>query len=133
VINGDTFLAMNYQAMYQQHIESGAILTMALREISNCQRYGSLEVDKQKIMHFNEKATTKQGYINAGVYLLNPNIFSTYTLDKKFSFETDFLFPHIAKLNAQAFFTKDYFIDIGIPEDYQKAQQELPSLPGASE
>jgi D-glycero-D-manno-heptose 1,7-bisphosphate phosphatase len=60
--------------------------------------------------------------------MLNPQIFFNLNLPKKFSFEEDFLCKYISSIKSLGFISKDYFIDIGIPQDYQKAISELPKI-----
>lgn len=128
VLNGDTFLKLDYQAMVQQHCSQHATLTMALRRVEECDRYGKVVTENQRIMAFREKGEAGPGLINAGVYLLHPQLFAPFSLPERFSFETDFLFPYLAQLQPQAFIANDYFIDIGIPDDYARALQDLPAF-----
>lgn len=126
VLNGDTFVPLDYDAMYAQHLASEAHLSMALREISDCSRYGHVTVEQGQITSFQEKGMSGPGYINAGVYLLQKKLFKDYQFSQAFSFEKDFLLEQGSQLKIPAFFAQDYFIDIGIPEDYARANQELP-------
>lgn len=128
VLNGDTFVKLDYKAMLKQHCQSKALLTMALRPIEDCTRYGKVITENNRIVAFKEKGEQGPGLINAGVYLINPHLFSSFSLPPRFSFENDFMFPYLEKLNPQAFITDDYFIDIGIPEDYSRAIKDLPYL-----
>lgn len=128
VLNGDTFVTMDYRAMYQEQVMSGAQLVMALRKVSDCSRYGKVMTKDHHITAFKEKGETGPGYINAGVYLIDPALFDKYSLPAVFSFEKDFMFPYAGILRPRAFIANDYFIDIGIPEDYARAAQELPVL-----
>lgn len=126
VLNGDTLIKLNYANMLAQHHANGADLTMALCKVENCARYGTIVLDKDnKITGFKEKNAQDSGFINSGVYLLNKNIFAARHLPSVFSFEQDFLMTNIASLKAQGFISNDYFIDIGIPEDYARAQREF--------
>lgn len=125
VLNGDTFLRLDYRAMYKQHKASKALLTMALHEEKNCSRYGAVVTKGKQVIAFQEKGQEGAGYINAGVYLVQPDLFSAYPMPEQFSFETDFLFPKIQSLKPQAFVVNDYFIDIGIPEDYARAVMQF--------
>ena len=72
-----------------------------------------------------EKGARGPGFINAGVYLLEPGVFDAYALPERFSFETDFLQRHCAELKPRAFITDAYFIDIGVPDEYDRAQREF--------
>lgn len=128
VLNGDTFVKLNYQAMYQQHIDTNASLTMALRLVPDSSRYGKAIMEDEIIIGFNEKGESRPGLINAGAYLLNPVLFSSFDMPKRFSFEREFLFPYLNLIKPRAFITQDYFIDIGIPEDYFKAMHDFAML-----
>ncbi len=125
ILNGDTFIKLNYQAMFDQFQQTQSQFSMALRSVENCSRYGKVIIEKQKVIQFQEKGIASPGYINAGVYLINPEWFSQFQLPKKFSFENEFLFPFLHQVKPTAFIAEDYFIDIGIPEDYARAQIEL--------
>lgn len=124
-INGDTFLALNYRKMYAHHLASGASFTMALREVSDCSRYGSVVVDDARVVAFREKAHMARGLINGGVYLLSSLWLQSLMLPRVFSLEQDFLLPRIADIQAAYVITNAYFIDIGVPSDYERANQEL--------
>lgn len=128
VMNGDTFMKINYVSMYAQHLKTRAQLSLALRKVSDCSRYGEVEVANQKIINFQYPGKSQPGFITAGTYIIHPQLFSDYALEEKFSFEQDFLHLYINKIKPQAFMTDDYFIDIGIPEDYARAVRELPQL-----
>lgn len=128
VLNGDTFVTLDYKQMFEQHSHIAATLTMALREIPDCSRYGHVSVTDNSITGFQEKGISGPGYINAGVYLLQKNLFNQVNLPTTFSFESDFVLKQFQQIKPQAFFAKDYFIDIGIPSDYQRAIKELPAL-----
>lgn len=60
------------------------------------------------------------------MYLIPRNLLEHSELPEKFSFESGFLAQKVRKLRPQAFFADGYFIDIGIPADYERAQLELP-------
>lgn len=121
VLNGDTFLKMDYQAMYAKH---HGLLTMALREITDCSRYGVVLTEQDHVTAFKEQGGAHPGLINAGVYLLDARLAALFPSVTAFSFERDFLFPRIAELKPQAFAVNDYFIDIGVPEDYARVMGE---------
>ena len=65
------------------------------------------------------------GYINAGVYIVNTRIFNDMSFPECFSFEKDFLEREVGTLQPGAFVSDGYFIDIGVPEDLQRARLEL--------
>ena len=125
IVNGDTFFNIDLKILLTQHIQCQSDLTLSLKPMEKFDRYGSVEVDQNfKVTDFKEKEFVLKGNINGGIYVLNKNIFKPFKLSKQFSFE-EFMQDHINDLNINASIFNTYFIDIGIPEDYQKAQSEL--------
>ncbi len=125
VINGDTFFNVDLNSLLSKHLGFQADLTLSLRHMENFDRYGSVEIDEKfKVSDFKEKQFVTQGHINGGIYVLNRELFSAFDLPRQFSFE-EFMQENIHDLNIYASIFDNYFIDIGIPEDYQKAQSEL--------
>lgn len=128
VLNGDTFVQVDYRAMFAAQQQHAKALMLALRPVPDCTRYGKVITQDDLIAGFKEKGETGPGLINAGVYLLQPDLFSQFNLPEVFSFEQDFLIRYLDKLQPGFFIANDYFIDIGIPEDYARADRELPLL-----
>ncbi|MCH9633627.1 MAG: D-glycero-alpha-D-manno-heptose 1-phosphate guanylyltransferase [Chlamydiae bacterium] len=127
VVNGDTFFEIDFERMKAFHKEKKARLTMGLREVQLNNRYSGIELDDtQKVcMLAQRKTDSKHLLINAGVYILNPRwlLEQGFQVGGKYSLE-DELFPLLIKKEAvYGFVSKGKFIDIGIPEDYEKAQQ----------
>lgn len=120
VLNGDTFFKIDYKKM-----ASFQSLTIACKKMHKFSRYGQVVVNNGIINCFKEKEYIEEGYINGGIYYLPKNIFSKYKLGNKFSIEKDFFEPYVNFLKIRAFLSDGYFIDIGIPSDYEKAQKEL--------
>jgi D-glycero-alpha-D-manno-heptose 1-phosphate guanylyltransferase len=125
ILNGDTFLEMDFCDMLSAHRESHADVTLALKQVSDVSRYGHVLTEGQRIIAFHEKGATGCGFINGGVYLLSANLFDRFDLPDTFSFEKDFLYPRCGELLLHGFSADGYFIDIGVPEDYLRAQSEL--------
>ncbi|HAN00806.1 MAG TPA: D-glycero-D-manno-heptose 1-phosphate guanosyltransferase [Marinilabiliales bacterium] len=125
LLNGDTFFDVNLEALYTHHQLSGSQLTLSLKPMKNFDRYGTVELKGTQIVAFNEKKPVKQGLINGGVYVLNKGMFSNPLLPTKFSFEKDIMEQGVMQFDMQAYFSDGYFIDIGIPEDYERAQKEM--------
>jgi D-glycero-alpha-D-manno-heptose 1-phosphate guanylyltransferase len=121
ILNGDTLFNINLKDLSEFHIDKKADFTVALKEMRNFSRYGSVEIDKNfAIKAFNEKTYCEKGFINGGVYALNVNSFMNEPLSDVFSFEKDFLEKHIGKKKFYGLECEYYFIDIGIPEDYDR-------------
>lgn len=130
ILNGDTFFDVNLDALCQWHYNSKKNITLALKLMKNFNRYGTVSLDSiyGTIISFNEKQYCDEGLINGGVYIINNNSSIFEGLPEKFSFETAVLEPQCATQNLQGVVQDGYFIDIGIPEDYEKANQEFPHL-----
>jgi D-glycero-alpha-D-manno-heptose 1-phosphate guanylyltransferase len=89
-------------------------------------RYGVVETDSNGfITHFKEKQHYRAGTINGGVYLLNLAKFKEEQHPEKFSFERDYLEANYRQRKFCGVSDDGYFIDIGIPEDFARAQREL--------
>jgi len=126
VLNGDTFLKLNYQTLMTLHQTSPQTsITMTLRFVPDASRYGLVLTKGNQVIAFQERGGQEPGCINAGVYLINPYLFETFSLSRAFSFEKEFLFPEVNQLKPLALVVDDYFIDIGVPEDYARAMREF--------
>ena len=132
VLNGDTFFDVDLMQLYHAHIIGKKAITLALKTMNNFDRYGTVNMDQDTgtILSFNEKKFCKAGLINGGVYVLCKNSSIFEGLGKKFSFETDVLEPQCASLQLKGVVQNGYFIDIGIPEDWELAQTFIPSCIG---
>lgn len=126
VTNGDTLFRANLQAMINIHTAHNAACTLALKPMQDFDRYGVVETDPEgRITAFREKQQYKTGTINGGFYLIDREALLTAELPDKFSFEKDYLEARYATGNLYGIAQDNYFIDIGIPEDYHQAQQDL--------
>lgn len=126
VVNGDTIFDVNLQQLSSFHYTHKADCTLSLKQMHNFNRYGVVDLTAQKRVHdFKEKKQYDRGLINGGVYVLNIHSFKKEALPEKFSFEKDYLEAFYKQRNFYGFVTDGYFIDIGIPEDYERAQTEL--------
>lgn len=125
VLNGDTFLDADYAAMMRFHADAGATLTMAVARREDISRYGGVVVEAGRVVSFEEKGHTGPGWINAGAYVLANDLAWPAPLPERFSFERDFLAKEIGRIRSAAFEVEGFFLDIGAPEDLDRAQTEL--------
>lgn len=127
VVNGDTFFAVDLPSMLAAHYSSKADFTLAACEMSNFDRYGTLDLAVDgRILAFREKTFCQQGYINGGVYCLSASILSKLP-EERFSLEKDVMEKWVAEWRMYAFISQGYFVDIGIPTDYEKARRYFSS------
>jgi D-glycero-alpha-D-manno-heptose 1-phosphate guanylyltransferase len=126
VVNGDTLFKSDLKSLTDFHLRASAMCTLAIKPMNNFDRYGAVEIDAQgNILMFKEKQFFTSGYINAGTYLLRKNAFANMALPEVFSFEKNYLEQNIHSQKIMAMVQDAYFIDIGVPEDLEKARQEL--------
>lgn len=127
IMNGDSYFPVDLSDMLNFHRFSNSSLTIALKPMQNFERYGRvLFDDKMHITSFREKEFCREGYINGGVYIGSPALVHLLPTQENFSFEQDVLNRDTAYKNLFGFVSDAYFIDIGVPEDYARAQSELP-------
>lgn len=126
VANGDTLFKIDVDTLAGVHCLSGASCSLSLKPMTNFNRYGVVEIDNHcLIKSFKEKQFYESGLINGGVYALHAHKFLEENLPDKFSFETDYLEKYYQKRTMFGVVQDEYFIDIGIPEDFERAQAEL--------
>ena len=124
IINGDTFFDVpldGLRSVFQKEDK----LMLSLKTMHYFDRYGCVESNENSLVTaFTEKGYRKSGNINGGIYLAAKKIFEDYRLEEKFSFEA-FMEDNFKTLKIRTALFDTYFIDIGIPEDYTRAQSEL--------
>jgi D-glycero-alpha-D-manno-heptose 1-phosphate guanylyltransferase len=122
IVNGDTLFKVDLNEMASFHIINNAECTLALKPMKEISRYGVVAInDDGLITSFKEKQHNQSGNINGGVYILNKALFLSHNMPDRFSFEKDYLEAFVHKGNFYGCIQNDYFIDIGIPDDYNKA------------
>lgn len=122
VLNGDTYFPVDLRAM-QAVMSDDTPIVAALKPMRHFDRYGTVTIDEdQNILSFQEKQACEQGLINGGVYYINNDLLQLQQHKAPFSFEQQVLetTPHLKALVQDI-----TFIDIGIPEDFEKAQTLL--------
>jgi len=125
VINGDTYFPVDIEKFRLGHLAMAGVITVALKKMSIPARYGTVTLDNESnIIQFHEKRFQNEGLINGGIYLINLKFFRSLDLPSKFSFEREVL-ENIAGNNIKGMIFQEQFIDIGIPEDYFKAEEVL--------
>lgn len=126
ILNGDTFFNIDLELLSVFHETMNADCTLSLKPMQDFDRYGVVEINHDhNITSFREKSHYAEGFINGGIYALNREKFLQEDLPQKFSFEKDYLEQYFTRRKMVGLVQDEYFIDIGIPEDYERAQKEL--------
>ncbi len=125
VINGDTYFDVNLHEMKKFHNASECRISLAAKWIENAENSGLLQHENGILCGFHEKGIMSAGLINGGIYFIEKNALDGIG-EEKFSFE-----KHILESNycpVAVYESNGYFIDIGIPENYRKAEREKEKL-----
>lgn len=127
ILNGDTYFDVNLKRLEDFQRIKDSDLTIILRFVDDVARYGAVEIDEEFLISgfYEKNEKTGPGYINGGVYLLNKRYFLGLDLPEKFSMEKDYFEKYYTTERIFALRCFSYFIDIGIPEDYQRACNEF--------
>ncbi len=129
VLNGDTFYPVQLNRLMHEHLKKNADTTFALKPLENFDRYGAVQTDNRgRINEFHEKTFVAKGDINGGIYAIKTASLLSQGFAEKFSIEQDYFQAKCAELNLQGVRFPSYFIDIGIPTDFDLAQETLPKL-----
>lgn len=125
IMNWDTYFDINFSDFFTQHNFSNADISLALKPMSNFERYGNVVLEWTKVIAFEEKKFTREGNINGWIYYVKRSYIEWLNLPEKFSLESDILTLFCSKDNYRGFIYNAYFIDIGIPEDYERANKDF--------
>lgn len=128
VANGDSLVMLNYRKILGKHHALGVPVTIAAVQMPVTNRYSKLTIQNERIVQYDVLGDEQAGAISTGFYVMQPELFSAFAMPEAFSFERDFLAKHTPQLRPAAFERVEYFIDIGIPADYQRAQTEVPKM-----
>lgn len=126
VLNADTFYQLDYNRLVQLGHERNLDMALVLREVDDVSRYGQAVLTDGWLTSFNEKTEEhRRGAINGGVYLIKRELLEDIP-EGKVSLENEMIPKWLEEKRALGGIVNDgYFIDIGIPEDYFKFQQDV--------
>lgn len=126
VLNGDTFVEFEVGRLEAALAQSGGIMAMALKTVPDAARYGTVALDPAgRVQAFLEKdGRSGPGLINAGVYLADRGILAEIEPAQSVSLERAVM-PRLLARGVAGTVVDGLFIDIGIPDDYEKAQTLL--------
>lgn len=124
VLNGDTFLDAEFSDIDQEWRNHQQVIMVA-RQVPEIQRYGALVVKDHRLSGYHEKGQSGPGVINAGCYVLPVDALNAFELGQNFSIESEYFEKVYRDEFIRVIPTQGHFIDIGIPEDFERAQTEL--------
>ncbi len=130
VFNGDVLTDIDIAKVLAFHREKQAAATIVLTPVENPSAYGLVETESDgRVRRFLEKPKPEEitcNTINAGIYVLEPHILNYIPKDEKYSFEYQ-LFPTLLQNNEPffAYTMSDYWLDIGTPQRYWQANDDL--------
>jgi len=127
VINGDILTEVNFAHLLDFHHGERAAATMGVRRYAFQVPYGVVRVEGQRLVDLEEKPL-QRFFVNAGLYVLSPG--SLTHIPKGEYFDMPQLFKRLIELGARtvSFPVHEYWLDIGRPEDYIKANERYPAL-----
>lgn len=124
VMNGDLLTKVDFNQLLDYHIYRNADATMCVREYSYQVPYGVIDIDNLEIKMLREKPSYTS-FVNAGMYVLQPDIIKEIPHDTFFDM-TDLFNLNIQKKKRNlAFPIREYWIDVGRMEDFERASEEF--------
>jgi D-glycero-alpha-D-manno-heptose 1-phosphate guanylyltransferase len=124
VLNGDTYLDFEVDEIESLWHKNHQPIIVGV-EVEDVSRYGRLGLNNDSVISFVEKGIAGKGFINAGCYVFKLNQLENNITNPPFSLEIDFLAEEVGKQSFNFFASKEFFLDIGMPDDYIKAKKEL--------
>lgn len=125
VVNGDTLFRIDLGEFLRAPLPDDCSTRIALRQVDDCRRYGRVVIDRRRrVTAFGEKEWSGPGLINGGIYRQRWAPLAGFG-EQSFSFETDVLARQTDALSMEGMPFDAYFIDIGVPEDLERAGREL--------
>ena len=121
ILNGDTWFPVDINKLLEFHTRTESLFSIALKRMYDIDRYGTVELEGNKILKFNEKKFCTDGLINGGIYLADRQFIESWQMPEVFSLEKDILEKAAGKSILKGMIFDDPFLDIGIPENYSKA------------
>lgn len=130
VFNADILCNMDFMDLIECHKSKKAAVTIAVTQVDNPSVYGVIEYDQNDYaLSFTEKPQAdeiKSNYINAGVYVIEPEVLKVIPVDRPVSVERE-IFPALLQSGKKVAVYKDcsYWMDIGTPEKYLQTHVDI--------
>lgn len=124
VLNGDSIFDIRFDVLLRGHAEAGALATLALAQVADRGRYGSVDLGSgTEIAGFIEKRDAHgRGLINGGVYVVERRILEGVPAGRHVSLERE-VFPVLVGRGLHGLPLAGDFVDIGMPQDYLRLSE----------
>ena len=129
VMNGDLLTRVNFEALLDFHVQEGAAATMCVREYDFQVPFGVVELENQNIRSIVEKPV-HQFFVNAGIYVLNPELIDLIPENDYFDMTTLFENLIAGGKKASVFPIKEYWLDVGRLDDLDTARLDYEDVFG---
>ena len=126
VINGDILTDLNFKLLFKKHVSKKSLFTVCTTKRKHMINYGLIEIYKNKVKNFKEKPI-HDFFVSMGIYVLNKNILKIIPKNKKYGFNHLIQKMLKDKIKIDNHFHNKYWLDIGRPDDYEKAQLDYKS------
>ncbi len=129
VMNGDLLTKVNAAGLLDYHEGQGADATMCVRDYEIQVPYGVINVEKERLIGIEEKPVYRH-FVNAGIYVLSPETLDIIPKDEFYDMTTLFEDLIKRKHHTSVFPIREYWLDIGRMEDYERANGEFSKVFG---
>jgi len=128
-VNGDVLTSLDVAAVWRLHAERGAVATIALTPVEDPSRYGVVPLDDSgRVEAFIEKpepGTAPSNWINAGTYVLEPEVLDRVPDGRRVSIEREVFPALVGEGSVYGVQSESYWIDAGTPEAYLQVHRDL--------
>ncbi len=122
VMNGDILTLLNYRNMYDFALSKDSLLTIGTKEIITPFQFGNIFFDGDYVTGIDEKPDIRTTIL-AGIYIFKPELLQIIPPDERYNMDTLILNMLAQGKPITHYPIKEYWLDIGRPDDYEKAQQ----------
>jgi len=123
VMNGDIMTRINFKHLLEFHIEHKAKATLCVRKYQHTIPYGIVKMEQQKLIAIEEKPI-KNYFVNAGIYIINPEVIKDIVTESKFDMPDLFKQLIEKEETTAAFPVHEYWLDIGRMDDFERAHED---------
>lgn len=127
VMNGDLFTAVDYREVVERHVSSGAAATIGVLRRDVPIDFGVVHLDGDRVVGFEEKPVLSYE-VSMGIYVFGKEAIRLIPANERYDFPELLLSLLQRGLLVNAYQSRDFWLDIGRPEDYAFANAEFESL-----